>query len=174
MDTPNHARESLPCFSPAWEPRSCFPGLGRIPGGRGKGLGQGSAEGRVPGEPPPGRRGRLEHLLSDFQVRDHPQLPSTPSTAHNRTGSKTEGGSASGGQRGDAGVAPVCPRTGSPGTLTAKPNTPGAFCQSAPWARRDPRNTPSARCLRYSKQLLLAFVSPGHDPKGSPVSFTSR
>lgn len=35
----------------------------------------------MPGEPPPGRRGRLEHLLSGFQVRDHPQLPSTPSTA---------------------------------------------------------------------------------------------
>lgn len=132
----------------------------------------------MPGEPLLCRLGRLEHLLSGFQTWG-PRFVATRScpahpAQHNLTGSQTEGCSAGGGQRGDAGVAPVCPRAGFPGTLTATPNPPDAFCQSAPWARRDPRNTPSARCLCYSKQLLLAFVSPRHDPKGSPVSFTSQ
>lgn len=70
----------------------------------------------MPGEPRPGRLGRLEHLLSDFQTWG-PRFVTTRSCrahpAHNRTGSQTEGGSAGGGQRGDAGVAPV-PR-GFPG-----------------------------------------------------------
>lgn len=150
----------------------------------------------MPGEPRWGRRGRLEHLLSGFQTWG-PRFATTRSwrahpAQHNRTGSQTEGCTAGGGQRGDAGVAPVCPRAGSRGLSPRRqthpahsinrlhgrggthgtPPAPGAYVTRNSYSSSPlflPVMTQRALpCLSRFSDMPLPFLQPPNIRKASP------